>query len=408
MNPTSQLDLHPDAESLNAFVEQALPEREHGQILAHLAGCSRCRQVIFVAQQAVSALEPAANTDVSTDSSTIRTGSWLRGWRWAWVPAAALASILALAVFVHLRHAGPAPELARVAPPAAPQNVGTVAAPSPQERAGSGTATVSAGAAKSSERKVRSAPARATFASPAPDAILSNAPPGQAGAFEMSNAELHGAALPPSAPGQGVAAVQLKPGPAFAALQPQPVAGALSSNATAAKTTQARMDSMAERLQTSRTTPAKASVAQSQIELAPGSNSELAAQQQRPGVIAARKAKTTVLPSGLTALSTVTAQHRTLAIDMAGALFLSEDSGRHWESVARQWSGRAVEVRVQRDLNANAAGASALASAGAEHESNGLSAGAAVAPPLPAAVFEIVTDSDLIWVSTDGKTWKAK
>ena len=125
-------------------------------------------------------------------------------------------------------------------------------------------------------------------------------------------------------------------------------------------------------------------------------------------IVVARNAKKAVLPSGLTAISTVTAQHRTLAIDMAGTLFLSEDSGRHWESVARQWSGRAVEVRVQRDLNGNAAGASAFASAGAKHESNGLSAGAAVAPLLPAAVFEIVTDSDLIWVSTDGKTWKAK
>ncbi len=57
MNSTFQLDSHPDAESLNAFAEQALSEREREPILAHLAACSRCRQVIFLAQQAASDLK---------------------------------------------------------------------------------------------------------------------------------------------------------------------------------------------------------------------------------------------------------------------------------------------------------------------------------------------------------------
>ena len=35
-------------------------------------------------------------------------------------------------------------------------------------------------------------------------------------------------------------------------------------------------------------------------------------------------------------------------------------------------------------------------------------AGVPVAPPLTAAVFEIVNDKNLIWVSMDGKTWKAQ
>ena len=52
MTPTPQLELHPDADSLNAFVEQALAGSEREQVQAHLAACSRCRQVIYLAQEA--------------------------------------------------------------------------------------------------------------------------------------------------------------------------------------------------------------------------------------------------------------------------------------------------------------------------------------------------------------------
>jgi hypothetical protein len=81
MNVKSQLDLHPDAESLNAFAEQALGERERGEILAHLAGCGRCRQVVFLAQEAaamelepemelVAAAAPAAQSSPEGDAGT--------------------------------------------------------------------------------------------------------------------------------------------------------------------------------------------------------------------------------------------------------------------------------------------------------------------------------------------------
>ena len=59
MNQNPQLDFHPDAESLNAFAEQALGDRERGQIVEHLAVCSRCREVVFLAQEAAVEMEPA-------------------------------------------------------------------------------------------------------------------------------------------------------------------------------------------------------------------------------------------------------------------------------------------------------------------------------------------------------------
>ena len=43
MNPVSQFDVHPNAESLNGFVEHQLPEAERAQVLEHLASCGRCR-----------------------------------------------------------------------------------------------------------------------------------------------------------------------------------------------------------------------------------------------------------------------------------------------------------------------------------------------------------------------------
>jgi hypothetical protein len=40
---------HPDPDLLSAFAEKALPERERGQILAHLGECVDCRQIVFFA-----------------------------------------------------------------------------------------------------------------------------------------------------------------------------------------------------------------------------------------------------------------------------------------------------------------------------------------------------------------------
>jgi hypothetical protein len=40
---------HPDPDLLSAFAEKALPERDRAQVLAHLAECGDCRQVVFFA-----------------------------------------------------------------------------------------------------------------------------------------------------------------------------------------------------------------------------------------------------------------------------------------------------------------------------------------------------------------------
>ena len=40
---------HPDADTLTAFAERVLPERERGTVLEHLAGCRSCREIMAVA-----------------------------------------------------------------------------------------------------------------------------------------------------------------------------------------------------------------------------------------------------------------------------------------------------------------------------------------------------------------------
>jgi len=104
-------------------------------------------------------------------------------------------------------------------------------------------------------------------------------------------------------------------------------------------------------------------------------------QQQFAGSATIRKANQPRLPSGLAAVSRASAQNLMLEIDQAGALFLSNDFGQHWEPVVQQWTGRAIEVRAKSVLSGNTA---------------------------PANGFELKNDAGSTWASADGKTWTAQ
>jgi hypothetical protein len=201
------------------------------------------------------------------------------------------------------------------------------------------------------------------------------------------------------------AATQFKAETVGAARQSQFANDALSSNTTTAKISPVRMKSMAGSAPASRNLTVAASAPRLEMKAAPPGSFDRTAQPPMAGALAARKPNTANLPSGLTTVSTATAQHRTLSIDLNGTLFLSEDSGQHWEPVVRQWTGRAVEVRVRQVWQgSDAASASAQA---ALHGTNQPVAGKPASTSPPAAVFEIVNDRGLIWASVDGKTWKA-
>ncbi len=115
------------------------------------------------------------------------------------------------------------------------------------------------------------------------------------------------------------------------------------------------------------------------------------------GALTAGKSGLPMLPSGLPMVSTVAAGRVTLALDAMGTLFVSEDIGAKWERVASQWKGRATKVRL--------AGA-AVGSLFAAREKS--AQGEDKKSPAVVPLFEIVSDSNEVWTSADGKTWTPK
>jgi hypothetical protein len=380
VNTTSQLDLHPDAESLNAFAEQALDAPEREQVLAHLAGCSRCRHVIFLAQQAAADAEALAQVPVARPAT--RPVSWFWNWRIAWIPAAAMAAALALVVTFYPRHTAPAYEMAKVEPP----SQAAVPTPAPQEQASAGAAhkPTSALAAKSAAGNADFAARRMTSEKLAQESAPSAAPPAEIGASAPLNGA-NSAFLPPSmesAPQPEITA-KYQPEPAVAAWQQEQQRTDGSHSASADASRQIAQKSMKAEAYTAHASRQAASAGPRMVQQSqsmPASSFEIVTQQQLAGSAASRKANPP-LPSGLAAVSRATAQHLMLEIDLAGTLFLSGDYGQHWEPVAQQWTGRAIEVRARTGLSGNTT---------------------------PANGFVLKNDAGSTWASADGKTWTAQ
>jgi len=90
MSEYPQHGMHPDPDSLSAFVEGVLPEHERLACLAHMAACDACREVVFLAQEPLPV--PVADRVV-----------WWKRWL-APIPAlsvAAVAGILVVSVAIY-------------------------------------------------------------------------------------------------------------------------------------------------------------------------------------------------------------------------------------------------------------------------------------------------------------------
>jgi photosynthesis system II assembly factor YCF48-like protein/putative zinc finger protein len=117
---------HPAPDVLNAYIEKVLPQSEEQQVLAHLAVCTDCREVVFLSQSA--AEEPTEVVPLQP-----RRIAW---WAWALPVAAVLA--VASTVFVmqpnHRAITTFAPQqLAEAKRDEAPQNE-ALKAPTPQNK----------------------------------------------------------------------------------------------------------------------------------------------------------------------------------------------------------------------------------------------------------------------------------
>ena len=86
--------VHPDADTLTAYVEACLPTAERQTVVAHLAVCEPCREVVVLSQSLVA--EPATQV-VLTPAPVPR---WRRLFTPAFTTAASLAAMAAVAVLV--------------------------------------------------------------------------------------------------------------------------------------------------------------------------------------------------------------------------------------------------------------------------------------------------------------------
>ena len=415
MNPIVQSGMHPDADSLTAFVEQLLPEAEREQIFAHMATCSRCREVVFLAQSAASEDQPQVAGSEAAPSR--QRGSWFKGWKWMWIPTAAFAGFIGIAVVQHFRHAADSTEMsAKLSETDAPRNVESAKAPATNSQSAiHPTAELpKAQTAKPSEvrdRERQSAPLpaekdEARLLDQKKSADRKELAVGTAGVpivapRGISENSVHGmmaARAKASGLGGPMAANQFQQnltqqnlaqqnlaqqnvaqpstleqsGSVAADAANKPVtAGASRGSASQTVTVQAETKEMAA-------APAAAPLPQvSSIPLR-GQSYDVSSAT----TAGLSKVQKVTLPSGLEALSVAAEVGRSVALDAAGAMFLSEDGGKHWQPIQTQWTGHALLVRTR---------------------PVGTQAAALRAPET--LRFELVNDKLQTWVSYDGKTW---
>jgi hypothetical protein len=396
MKPTIQLGAHPDAESLTAFAEQLLSGAEREQILAHMAACSRCREVVFFTRQI---MEPEKLASVTAPQESLRPTwrGWFGGLRWAWVPVATLAGFVGFAVVQHLRSGDvsqpqmaqdvAAPETIRNATPAK-----TLATPPVQQQAPpreeKGMLAGRGRTDRDAEMTETALDQKDEVAQQESGVVRESDSLSAAGA-RASGGATHGVvtARAKSSGNSGPMAQNQIQQQNNVQLQEQnyangvPSVGSLSDSANkpapASVPSGGASETVTVQAEGISPPPSGTPATASDIAPVPMSSQSLALSSAK----LAKKAKFT-LPSELSVLSQATAAKTIIAIDTAGSLFLSEDEGKHWQPVNARWAGRAVLVRTR---PAEAVTESRLR----QH----------------VAQFELTTDKLQTWASEDGKTW---
>jgi Putative zinc-finger len=413
MSAKTQHEFHPDGEMLSAFAEQALSKHDRGEVFAHLAECGRCRQIVSLASEA------AGTESAPHHLAPVRPRLWWRSWGLALAPVAALAATAVIAVYVHERDVERNAEVAKVEQQQADRNA-TPPQPSTQPQAENvPPAPVAPASAppKARETERPSAEKHAQVAEPDENASAPPPPEGADAPFSARD-EL----APPSAKiHRSIARVPAPPDASFAPSPPSANQGTPPEIAIYDEDGRMQAEEKAteeRRFAAKAATPASESRSESR---APGSSEQVVVTDQQletqaappanvgslmgfraGGFSASRVANRVHLPSGLPAISIAHEGPRMLAIDNAGTLFLSEDSGTNWELVAIQWTGRVVLVRKR------AVPGSAAAAPPADKSNV---AGGATGPEAASesdTVFELLNDQGQLWWSTDGRIWTAK
>ncbi len=409
MSDLLQHGQHPDADQLSAFAERAMPEHERLETLAHLANCPDCRQIVFLAQQALESPTPLPH------ALPVRTG-WLRNWHNLWPLAAALTCGLIVA-FVHYRQPTDLPKKSEVASISSAPLPSTYTTPStPVVSAPQPSPKMSAPAKLSPTQHTAPATARAgvagmgsvngdllTYQTASPSTFRPSE-------FAASKPSANPVAASPHALGGAIGGpVALAP-PSLRQKDALPLAAPMTAEQAQTVDVQPENRLLSQQANTpfsrgeSSQTDAQHGVSQTvnvngaaplvQTESAVLSTSSFS------GKAALAKSAKTSLPSRKPAASTISNGLETLAVDTEGDLFLSKDPSIAWQRITRQWTGKAIKVSlaepsstIQADANASVGAASGVE---------------AIKPTSTTkkAGFELTTDTGKTWSSSDGLVWK--
>jgi Carboxypeptidase regulatory-like domain/Putative zinc-finger len=390
MSEFNQPGQHPDADQLSAFAEDALPAHEREQTLTHLAGCADCRTIVSLA------LPPLE--DVPQVQPVAERRPWFYGWNVAWLAGAGLAALIFLSV--HIRNSGRDGKIAgtpdqtaevRTAPP--PQALPmapaiTSAAPAPAKRAAPPVAVprtadsvealkAPVAGATISGRQIDNLPiqGRNFIVQPQQQQLTQQQ---QAGA---SHGYVFGGVAGAGVGGgvarddrsrfaqRGASNESNKDAAPATAAPPAPVAPPPVMNAQVQRAPASPAGAATYAPQTSDVVTVDSAGMQMET-----TNASVSTVLSSPGLVNVRR-----LPSHLAIASTITRANQTLALDTAGALFLSTDAGRHWKGVAAPWPGRAVKIEL-----------ASLPMLPAKQPANNFIGGSAIPTP---SVIGVVTDS---------------
>lgn len=449
MTPTSQFAQHPDVESLNAFVENALPAVERESVMAHLADCKRCREITYLAQAAaeedsdaaVPAVQPANTTKPEPRGMLVRWPLGVAGGgRRLVILAGALAALAAFTIVSLPKH--PAPPLnrsqeAKVSATPAPESV--QAPPRTVEVPSTAQAVDATRSAARPAFPARAGAGRASSSGAAPAPMYSEHQ--SYGYVSSRKGTTQPAPLPSVASDSTLATVSVTPEPQLQQVGSQQQVGVQQQ---AEGQQQVRQDIPATydalQVQPANPVPVPRKPVQPRSAIMAGqgfgkatagaaprgsSRAALSAPYKNYGAagapqpanaaalysrapdvndsVMADKALETLLPSGAHPVITVAARQRVVALDPSGAIYLSDDVGNLWQPVAQQWTGRAATLRiVPRGSAKKEPGAAGSAISGLNTNAPGPNLAA------PKSLFELVNDQGVIWTSEDGNIWKPR
>lgn len=375
---------HPEAGLLAAFAENALSRQERHAILLHLGECARCREIVFLAQQAAASEAPAS----SASPQRVRVRRWLP------VVASGLAALLIAGVSmvwvnhqqrnsaangtIAMRSQPPTPAAIPATEPAeakAPQPGGVtqrVPQPPPPTSLAPRTAPAQPLAAQSAANQPQALPAIPSSLKGAHEsemqmeARIEKQYELRAHAMETQRARLQAATksettLAPH-PGTGMPDTPTMATSATSASQSNPT---FASNANPASA------------------PSYGRPVYSMEETPMPSTSAALSTAAKPRIS---------LPSGLRAASSLTVEGRTLALDTGGNLFASDDNGRRWRRITTPWTGKAL-------LLIGLPPGEASTTSGSNREG--------ASPPAGYGSVEVYCSTQEKWVSFDlGQTWQ--